>query len=108
MLTHGKTVVIPGLKENYALATDKREMKIYFRNGSSISRANLDGTGVEVFLKNADIWQVEFDWTRRRLFWVSITWPRRIYVTYLESPEKTELTKAGFWNYDIAVDPTVG
>ena len=108
LLTHGKTVVIPGLKENYAMATDKREMKIYFRNGSSISRANLDGTGVEVFLQNVEVQNMGFDWTRQRLFWVSNTWPYRIYVTYLESPEKTELTKAGFYNYDIAVDPTVG
>jgi hypothetical protein len=90
------------------MATDKAEMKIYFRNGSSISRANLDGTGVEVFLQNVEVWHMDFDWTRRRLFWVSITWPRWIYVTYLESLEKTELTNAGFWNYDIAVDPTVG
>ena len=108
LLTHGKTVVIPGLKENYGMATDKREMKIYFRNGSSISRANLDGTGVEVFLQNVEVWTMEFDWTRRRLF--SISGPgERIYVTYLiESQEKTELTKTGIWNDDIAVDPTVG
>ena len=90
------------------MATDKREMKIYFRNGSSISRANLDGTDVEVFLQNVEVRNMGFDWTRQRLFWVSNTWPQRIYVTYLESPEKTELTKAGFRNYDIAVDPTVG
>jgi hypothetical protein len=90
------------------MATDKREMKIYFRNGSSISRANLDGTGVEVFLQNVEVGNMGFDWTRQRLFWVSITWPQRIYVTYLESQEKTELTKAGNRNYDIAVDPTVG
>ena len=90
------------------MVTDKKEMKIYFRNGSSISRANLDGTGVEVFLQNVEVLSMDFDWTRRRLFWVSITWPRRIYVTYLESQEKTELTKAGNGNHDIAVDPTVG
>ena len=107
LLTHGKTVVIPGLKENKRMATDKREMKIYFRNGSSISRANLDGTGVEVFWQNVEVWNMGFDWTRRRLFWISFA-TSRIYVTYLESPEKTELTRAGLWNYDIAVDPTVG
>ena len=73
-----------------------------------MSRANLDGTGVEVFLQNVEVRNMEFDWTRRRLFWISNTWPRRIYVTYLESQEKTELTKAGLLNYDIAVDPTVG
>jgi hypothetical protein len=107
LLTDGKTVVIPGLKQNYGMATDKREMKIYFRNGSSIPRANLDGTGVEVFLQNVEVLTMDFDWTRRRLFWISVA-TRRIYVTYLESPEKTELAKAGRRNYDIAVDPTVG
>jgi hypothetical protein len=45
------------------MATDKREMKIYFRNGSSISRANLDGTGVDVFLKNVEVLSMDFDWT---------------------------------------------
>ena len=91
------------------MATDKREMKIYFGNGSSISRANLDGTGVEVFLQNVEVRNMEFDWLRRRLFWISVAdRDRRIYVTYLESQEKTGETKTGFWNYDIAVDPTVG
>jgi hypothetical protein len=107
LLTHGKTVVIPGLKENYGMATDKAEMKIYFRNGSSISRANLDGTGVEVFLQNADIWHVEFDWTTRRLFWNS--WKdERIYVMSLHNKKKRQLTDTGLGNNDIAVDPTVG
>ena len=91
------------------MATDKREMKIYFRNGSIISRANLDGTGVEVFLQNVEVQNMAFDWTRRRLFWISdLNRYRRIYVTYLESQEKTEVTKTGPWNYDVAVDPTVG
>ena len=89
------------------MATDKAEMKIYFRNGSSISRANLDGTGVEVFLENADIWQVEFDFITRRLFWRTGR-DRRIYAMYLHNKEERELTETGLWNWDIAVDPTVG
>jgi hypothetical protein len=107
LLTHGKTVVIPGLKENYAMAADKAEMKIYFRNGSSISRANLDGTGVEVFLENADIWNVDFDWITRRLFWCTWT-DNQIYVMYLHNKKKRQLTETGRGNIDIAVDPTVG
>ena len=107
MLTHGKTVVIPGLKQNYGVATDKAEMKIYFRNGTSMSRANLDGTGVEVFLENADIWKVDFDWITRRLFW--ITWTdERIYVMSLHNQKRRQLTEPGLRNWDIAVDPTVG
>ena len=89
------------------MATDKAEMKIYFRNGSSISRANLDGTGVEVFLENADIYNVDFDWITRRLFWSTST-DARIYVMSLHNKKKRQLTETGFVNYDIAVDPTVG
>jgi hypothetical protein len=107
LLTHGKTVVIPGLKENYGIATDTAEMKIYFRNGSSISRANLDGTGVENFLQNVHIRKMELDWITRRLFWISAT-DERNYVMYLHNKEKRELTETGQWNWDIAVDPTVG
>jgi Tol biopolymer transport system component len=84
-------------------------MKIYFRNGSSISRANLDGTGVEVFLENADIWKVDFDWiTARRLFWITRTTDQRIYVMSLHNKKKRQLTETRLRNYDIAVDPTVG
>jgi hypothetical protein len=109
LLTHGKTVVIPGLKDNHGMVTDKAEMKIYFGNGRSISRANLDGTGVEVFLQDVEVLKMGFDWLRRRIFWVSGSrLYRRIYVTYLESHGKTELTKTGIFNIDIAVDPTVG
>jgi hypothetical protein len=84
-------------------------MKIYFGNGSSISRANLDGTGVEVFLQNVEVSNMGFDWLRRRIFWIlRSSFYRPIYVTYLESRGKTELTKTGLCNVDIAVDPTVG
>ena len=89
------------------MATDKKEMKIYFGNGSSISRANLDGTGVEVFLENADIWNVDFDWITRRLFWISQT-DGRIYVMSLHNKKKRQLTETGLVNFEIAVDPTVG
>ena len=82
-------------------------MKLYFRNGSSISRANLDGTGQEVFLQNVEVWKIEIDWMRRRIFWISIVdW--RIHVMYLIGKEKRPLTKRGYMHDDIAVDPTVG
>jgi hypothetical protein len=90
------------------MATDKAEMKIYFRNGSSISRANLDGTGVEVFLENADILHVDFDWITRRLFWSTSTADGWIYVMSLHNKKKRQLTETGLGNRDIAVDPTVG
>ncbi|CAB4005261.1 Hypothetical predicted protein [Paramuricea clavata] len=107
LLTHDKTVVIPGLKDNKRMSIDTVEMKLYFRNGSSISRANLDGTGVEVFLQNVEVWKMEIDWMRRRIFWISnADW--RIYVTNLEGKEKRPLTETGLWNWEIAVDPTVG
>jgi Tol biopolymer transport system component len=89
------------------MATDKAEMKIYFGNGSSISRANIDGTGVEVVLENADIWKVDFDWITRRLFWCTRT-DGQIYVMSLHNKKKRQLTETRLRNWDIAVDPTVG
>ncbi|CAB4032013.1 Hypothetical predicted protein, partial [Paramuricea clavata] len=107
LLTDDKTVVIPGLKENYGMATDKAEMKIYFRNGSSIYRANFDGTGVEIVLQNVDIWKMELDWITRRLLLISRA-DGQIYLMHLHDKEKRKLTETGLWSEDIAVDPTVG
>ncbi|CAB4044885.1 Hypothetical predicted protein, partial [Paramuricea clavata] len=108
LLTDDKTVVIPGLKKNYGMAIDKAEMKIYFRNGNSISRANFDGSGVEIFLKNVEVWKITIDWIERKMIWVSQAPDSRVYVMYLDGKGKSVVTKARFYNEDIAVDPTVG
>ncbi|CAB4044359.1 Hypothetical predicted protein, partial [Paramuricea clavata] len=90
------------------MAIDTVEMKIYFRNGSSISRANLDGTSVEIFLQIADVYKMKVDWLGRRLIWSVDSNDDRIFVVNLDRKGKRALTKERTSNYDIAVDPTVG
>ncbi|CAB4044871.1 Hypothetical predicted protein, partial [Paramuricea clavata] len=108
LLTHDKTGVIRGLKENRAMAIDTVEMKIYFRNGSSISRANLDATGVEIFFKIDYVRTMVVDWLGRRLIWSTTSTNDWIFVMNLNRKGKRALTKERAWNFDIAVDPTVG
>ena len=110
LLTHDRTVVIRGLKKNYAMAIDRVEMKMYFRNGTSISRANLDGTGAESFLPNTDVFKIAIDWIGRRIFWRTYnTFGKgEILVMQLDGKGKRALIKQTDSIYDIAVDPKVG
>jgi hypothetical protein len=107
LLTHDKTVVIRGLKNNYGMAVDTLEMKLYFINDSSISRVNLDGTGVNVFLQNANVFKMVFDWIERRIYCTTFA-NERIFVIHLDGERKRALTNGRVQNNDIAVDPTVG
>ena len=112
LLTHAKTGVIRELKKNRGMAINTAEMKIYFGNGSSISRANLDGTGVEVFLQtDDDVWKISVDWIGGRLFVVEDPFSRRghqIFVVYLDNKDRRNVTTTSNQKFDIAVDPTVG
>ena len=109
MLTEDKTVVIGRLKNNNGMAIDTVEMKIYFTNCNSISRANLDGTGFEVFLQNADVYKMTIDWIGRRLFWTRTIYPReRIFVVYLDGKGRRAVIRTSALKKDITVDPTVG
>ena len=107
MLTHDTTVVIRELNDNYGIAIDTVEMKIYFKDGVSISRANLDGTGVEVFLQNAAVWKMAIDWIGRRIFWTT-GFNGLIYVIQMDGKRKRALTKVRSSKFSIAVDPIVG
>jgi hypothetical protein len=111
LLTHAKTGVIRGLKKNRGMAINTVEKKIYFGNGSSISRANLDGTGVEVLSQTVgDVFGISVDWLGDRLFFIAIgDGHRRIYVIYSVGKERTTTLKTtSISKWDIAVDPTVG
>jgi hypothetical protein len=111
LLTHAKTGVIRELKKNRGMAINTVEMKIYFENGSSISRANLDGTGVEVFLQtDHDVCKISVDWIAGRLFGVKCPFSRRnqIFVVYLDDKERRNVITTNSQKFDIAVDPTVG
>jgi hypothetical protein len=111
LLTNAKTGVIRELKRNFGMAINTVEMKIYFENGSSISRANLDGTGVEVFLQtDDDVGKISVDWIGGRLFWVKDPFSTRnqIFVVYLDDKDRRIVTTTSSQKLDIAVDPTVG
>jgi hypothetical protein len=111
LLTHAKTGVIRELKKNRGMAINTAEMKIYFGNGSSISRANLDGTDVEVFLQtDYDVWKISVDWIGGRLFVIEYPFSRgnQIFVVYLDDKDRRIVTTTSSRKYDIAVDPTVG
>ena len=111
LLTHAKTGVIRELKWNRGMAINTVEMKIYFGNGRSISRANLDGTGAEVFLQtDDDVWKISVDWIGGRLFWVKNPYSsgNQIFVVYLDDKDRRSVTTTSSWKFDIAVDPTVG
>ena len=93
------------------MAINTAEMKIYFGNGSSISRANLDGTGVEVFLQtDYHVWKISVDWLGGRLFVVDFPFYGRnqIFVVYLDDKDRRSVIKTSGQKFDIAVDPTVG
>jgi hypothetical protein len=111
LLTHAKTGVIRELKNNRGMAINTVEMKIYFGNDSSISRANLDGTGVEVFLQtDYDVWKISVDWIGGRLFVVKYPFPRgnQIFMVYLDDKDRRNVISTSSEKIDIAVDPTVG
>ena len=112
LLTHDTTVVIPTQKPpkytQYAMAIDTVDMKLYFGENGGISRANLDGTGVEVILKEANVHRMAIDWIGRRIFWTKIPLERRIFVVNLDGKEKRQLITTERRPYGIAVDSTVG
>ncbi len=84
------------------------DMKLYFGENGGISRANLDGTGVEVILKNANVYRMAIDWIGRRIFWTKNSLEKRIFVVNLDGKEKRQLISTEGWTYGIAVDSTVG
>ncbi len=84
------------------------DMKLYFGENGGISRANLDGTGVEVILKNANVYRMAIDWIGRRIFWTKNPMEKRIFVVNSDGKEKRQLISTEYWARGIAVDSTVG
>ena len=112
LLTHDTTVVFPALKNKFlqhAMAIHTMDMKLYFGENGGISRANLDGTGVEVILKNANVFRMAIDWIGRRIFWTKYPYEGRIFVVNLDGKEERTLIRTEAVDvYGIAVDSTVG
>jgi hypothetical protein len=90
------------------MAIDIKNEKLYFEDNNTISSANLDGTGVEVIIKNANIFKMAIDWIGRRIFWTQYS-PNGISVANLNGKERRLLIKTSpYTPYSIAVDPIVG
>ncbi len=91
------------------MAIDMKNEKLYFKDNYGISSANLDGTGVEVILKNANIRKMAIDWIGRRLFWTQSSRPYGISVANLNGKERRLLIMTSQYSpFGITIDPTVG
>ena len=90
------------------MAIDMKNEKLYFEDNNTISSANLDGTGVEVIIKNADVDKMAIDWIGRRILWTQYD-ARGISVANLNGKERRLLINTQpNWSLGIAVAPTVG
>ena len=108
MLTHDTSVVIRRLEYSEAMAIDMKNEKLYFEDNNTISSANLDGTGVEVIIKNANVRNMAIDWIGRRILWTHYT-GKGISVANLNGKERRLLINTQrYWSLGIAVAPTVG
>ena len=109
MLTHDVTRVADKLGNGYGLAIDIKERKLYFGDGNgSLSKANFDGSGRKVILKNAKIYKMAVDWIGRRIFWIKSTEEKRIFVVNMDGKHERTLTSTPEEPDGIAVDPNVG
>ncbi len=108
LLTHDKTVVISGLQDCFAMAVDIAQMKLYFEDSKNISRANFDGSNVEVILQKVDISNMVIDWIAQRIFWISSVLNKRIFAVNFNGKDRRILLTTPNYPTKLAVDPTVG
>ena len=85
---------------------DTVDKKLYFRQGNNISRANFDGSSVEVIVHHAEPWRVRVDWKRRRIFWIS--GDEKIFTATLNGQERRVFRTTENTSYDLAVDSIEG
>lgn len=107
LLTKETGVIIRGLQNGNAMAIDTVNMKLYFEDKNDIFRANFNGTGLEVVLKNAYVQKMAIDRTGRRIFWTHSN-QGRIYVAALDAKWRRGIINTQNNPRDIAVDPTAG
>ena len=113
MLTHDATRVADrlgfGNDFNGGLGIDIKGKKLFFGDGNgSLSKANFDGSGRKVILKNAKVYKMAIDWIGRRIFWTKYPWEKRIFVVNMDGKHERALTSTKEVPLDIAVDPNVG
>ena len=107
LLTHDKTGVISGLKDSKTIAIDMVDMKLYFDDNKDISKANLDGSDVELIIKKANPNKMAIDWIGRRIFWTHNA-SYGISVADLNGSNRNWLIKLSSWANGIAIDPVNG
>ena len=109
LLTHDATVVIRKLKNSRGLVVHIKDKKLYFGDDNqSISRANLDGSGREVILKNVKIYKMAIDWIGRRIFWTKFPYEKRIFVMNMEEKQGRTFLSTEQGKHGIAVDALAG
>ena len=109
LLTHDVTRVAERLDNGDGLAIDIKEKKLYFGDGNgSLSKANFDGSGRKVILKNAKVYKMAIDWIGRRIFWTKYPREQRIFVVNMDGKHERTLTRTQARTFGIAVDPNVG
>ena len=109
LLTHDVTRVAERLGNDDGLAIDIKEKKLYFGDGNgSLSKANFDGSGRKVILKNAKVFKMAIDWIGRRIFWTKYPLEQRIFVVNMDGKHERTLTRTQASTFGIAVDPNVG
>ena len=113
MLTYDATRVADrlgfGNGWNAGLAIDIKGKKLYFGDGNgSLSKANFDGSGRKVILKNAKVHKMAIDWIGRRIFWTKYPWEKRIFVVNMDGKHERTLTSTQRETLGIAVDPNIG
>ena len=69
LLSQKASLLIPSLEISLAIGIDTVQMKLYFENNDHISSAHINGTKVEVIIKNANVEKLAIDWIGRRVFW---------------------------------------
>ena len=101
--TLNKTVVISGLG-GAAMDIDTVEKHLYFQDGNSISKLNLDAdVCVEVIVKNASAGDLAIDWLGRRMFWTEYS-KKQISVANLNGTSRHVLVETTGEPYGIAFD----
>ena len=109
LLTHDVTRVVDKLGGSNGLAIDIKERILYFGDGNGrLSKANFDGSGRKVILKNAKVYKMAIDWIGRRIFWTKNLLEKRIFVVNMDGKHERTLTSTKEKPYGIAVDPNVG
>ena len=108
--TLNTTVVISGLR-GAAMDIDTVEKNLYFQDGKSVSKLNLDPDRsdmcAEVIIKNAAVHDLAIDWLGRRILWTEYS-KKRISEANLNGTNRHVLVNTTGEPYGIAFDAING